>query len=101
MTVQGRDVSFVRGKMLVDGDFSSTRLVQHADFRAVSERCLSVGDQVRDILDVGPVPDNVVGNVVADMLDHAVISHNDIVQGSVVNAAMLPYASGKGECFVE
>ena len=87
--------------MLVDGDFSSARLVQHADFRAVSERCLAVGDKVSDILDVGPVPDNVVGNVVADMLDHAVISHNDIVQGSVVNAAMLPYASRKGECLVE
>ena len=52
MTVQGRDVSFVRGKMLVDGDFSSARLVQHADFRAVSERCLAVGNQVSDILNV-------------------------------------------------
>ena len=52
MTVQGRDVGFMRGKMLVDGDFSSARLVQDADFRAVSERCLSVGDQVSDILDV-------------------------------------------------
>ena len=101
MPVQRRYVGFMRGKVLMDGNFPSSRLVQHADFRAVSERSLAVGNQVSDILDVGPVPDDIVGNVVADMLDHAVISHNDIVQGSVVNAAMFPYASGKGECLVE
>ena len=101
MPVQRRYVGFMRGKVLMDGNFPSSSLVQHADFRAVSERSLAVGNQVSDILDVGPVPDDVVGNVVADMLDHAVISHDHIVQGSVVNSAMFPDASRKGENFVE
>ena len=85
----------------MDGNFTSAGFIQHADFGSVSERSLAVGNKVSDILDVGTVPDDVVGNVVADMLNHTIIPHNHIVQGRVVNPAVFSDATRKGENFVE
>ena len=85
----------------MDGNFTSAGFIQHADFGPVSERSLAVGNKVSDILDVGTVPDDVVGNVVADMLNHTIIPHNHIVQGRVVNPAVFFDATRKGEDFVE
>ena len=85
----------------MDDDFTSACLIKDIDLDSVAERCLTVGNQVRHILQIRAVADYVICNVVPDMFDHAVVSNHDIVEGSVENSAVLPDSPCQCEDFFE
>ena len=85
----------------MDGHFASASFIEDIDLYSVAESSLSVGDEVGDVFQIWAAADNVVCDVVADVLYHAVIPYYDIMQGGVVNSAMLVDASGQGKDFPE
>ena len=85
----------------MDGHFASASFIEDIDLYSVAKSGLSVGDKIGDIFQIGAAADNVVRDVVADVLYHAVIPDYDIVQGGVVYSAVLVDASGQGKDFPE
>ena len=85
----------------MDDDFTSARFIKDIDLDSIAERCFAIGNQVRHILQIRAVADDIICNVVPDMFDHAVVSYHDIVEGSVENSAVLPDSPCQCEYFFE
>ena len=85
----------------MDSHFASASFIEDIDLYSVAESGLSVGDEVGDVFQIGAVADDVVCDVVADMLYHAVVPDYDIVKCGMVNSAVLMDASGQGKDFSE
>lgn len=83
--------------MVMDGHFASASFIEDIDLYSVAESGLSVGDEVGDVFQIGAAADNVVCDVVADVLYHAVVPDYDIVKCGMVNSAVLVDASGQGK----
>lgn len=62
-----------------DNHLATSRLVQHGHFDSVSEVRLAIHDDKVAVVDDGALADRVVGDVVVDILDKAVIAHLYIV----------------------
>lgn len=101
MAVEGFEVCLVGRETVVDGDFASAGLVEYGDLYAIAEAGGSVADDNIDVLDEAVVLNVVVGDVVLDVLDAAVIADGDIVQRGMEDAGVLMDAAGHFETLLE
>ena len=101
VAVERHDIGLLGGEAVIDGDLAASGLVQDRDLDAVAERRLAVADDDIDIFDESIVPDAVIGNIIVDTLDAAVVTDLDVVQGDVVQSGMLFHASRKLELLVK
>ena len=85
----------------MDGHFAAASFIEDIDLYSVAESGLAVGDEVGDVFQIGAIADDVVCDVVADVLYHAVVPDYDIVKCGMVNSAVLVDASGQGKDFSE
>ena len=69
-------------------------LIEHAHEIALSIGGTLGGLYRRDIRDIAVITDIIIVDVVADILDQAVVADGDIAQGSITNAGMLEEAFG-------
>lgn len=93
VAVHGHHVCLVGGEVVVDGDLTSSCLVEDSYLSTVAEGGPAIHQDDIDILDEAVILDVVVGYVVLDVLYAAVVAHRDIVERGMVDARMLLYAS--------
>ena len=91
----------MRRQIVMDGDFTSSCFIQDIHFNSVAECGIAISNDVGHIFQIGAVSDNVVGDVVADMFDHTVVSDYHVVKCGVEDAAVFLDASCQGEDFSE
>ena len=81
------------GKLTVqiaeENDVSFSHLVEHAHQVALTVGCSLGGFHGRDVRDVAIIPDVVVVDEIAYVLDEAVITYGCIAQGGIVDARVL------------
>ena len=101
MTVECFEISFVSGEPVVDRDLAATRLVHHCHLYPIAETAGAVAEDDIDVLDETVVGDIVVGNIVLDVLDAAVVAYRDVVQRGIEDARVLVDAAGHLEALHE
>ena len=72
--------------MIVAQYLTPARLIEDGDLDAVAEGRLAIDEDSIDVADEGLFADGVVGDIVIDMLDAAVVADLDIVQVGVVES---------------
>jgi hypothetical protein len=93
-TVEGEDVGLMCRQAVVDGDFATAGFVEHGHFCAVAETAWAVDKNRVDIFDKSVVADGVVGDIVFDVFDVAVVANGDIMEGGVAQSGVLANATG-------
>ena len=86
MAVDRHEVGLVRRELVVAQHLTPARLIEDGDLDAVAEGRLSVDEDGIDVADEGLFADGVVGDIVIDVLDAAVVTNLDIVQVGVVES---------------
>ena len=101
MAVESLEVGLVGRHAVVDGHLAAARLVEHGHVDAVAERCRTIAEDDVHILDETVIADVVVGDIVLDVLDTAVITDGHIVERSMEDARVLVDAAGHVEALLE
>ena len=85
----------------MDGHLAAARLVQHGHLHTVAEAGGAVAKDDIDVLDEAVVGDIVVGDIVLDVFDAAVVADGDVVQRGVEDARVLVDTAGHIEALRE
>ena len=72
--------------MIVAQYLTPARLIEDRDLDAVAEGRLAIDEDGIDVADEGLFTDGVVGDIVIDVLDAAVVADLDIVQVGIVES---------------
>ena len=72
--------------MVVAQHLTPARLIEDGDLDAVAEGRLAIDEDGINVADEGLFADGVVGDIVIDVLDAAVVADLDIVQVGVVES---------------
>lgn len=97
VTVKCHDIGLVGGEFIADKHFTAACLVQHRHLYAVTELGQPVYEDNIHILDEGIVSDFIIGNIVLDILNAAVIAHCYIMECYVPQAGMFLYSARQGK----
>ena len=76
----------MRRELVVAQHLTPARLIEDGDLDAVAEGRLAIDEDGIDIADEGLFANGVVGDIVIDVLDAAVVADLDIVQVGVVES---------------
>ena len=93
VAVECHDVSQVSRQLVIDNHLTTTRLIQYRHLHPITELRYPVHQQDIHIFDKRIVPDFVIGNIILDILDTAVISYRHVMQRHVPQTGMLAYTS--------
>lgn len=88
-------------KFVTDKHFAPTSLVQDRHFHTVTEPGQSVYKNNVYILDKSIMPYFIIGNVVLDILDAAIITHRYIVKRYMPQTGMLLYSTRQSKFRME
>ena len=101
VAVHGLHVGFLRREAVVHDDFPPAAFAHDGQLHAVAEGRAGGHGQHIGVQDDAFRPDVVVGDVVMDMFDEAVVAHGGVVERGVADARPARHASGKREDFPE
>ena len=101
MAIEGLQISLMSCEAIMDGHLAAARLVQHGHLHTVAEAGGAVAKDDIDVLDEAVVGDIVVGDIVLDVFDAAVVADGDVVQRGVEDARVLVDTAGHIEALRE
>ena len=90
VAVHGHDVGQLGREPVVDGYLAAARLVEHRHLGVVAETALPFGEQQVYILYVAVVAYLIVGHIVGNVLDEAIVANRAVVQGDVAQPGVFP-----------
>ncbi len=101
VTVQRHDISLMGRKFVTDKYFAPAGLVQYRHFHTVTEPGQSVYKNNVYILNESIMPYFIIGNVVLDILDAAIITHRYIVKRYMPQTGMFLYSTRQSKFGME
>ena len=101
MAIETKHIGLVGGKAVVDRHLAATGLVQYRDLNIVSERRVPIYQDNIHVLYQRVVANTVVGDVILDVLDQAVVADLHVVQVGFSDTGMLTDATRQGKFLVE
>lgn len=101
VTVQRHDIGLMSRKFVTDKHFAPTGLVQDRHFHTVTEPGQSVYKNNVYILNESIMPYFIIGNVVLDILDAAIITHRYIVKRYMPQTGMFLYSTRQSKFRME
>jgi hypothetical protein len=99
--VHRHEVGFVCRELIIAEHLTPTGLIEDRDLYPIAEGSLPLDEDGIDVADEGLLADGVIGDIVIDMLDTAVVPHLYIVQVGIVEARMLGDAPREVEGLLE
>ena len=73
-------------KFIVDNNLATSRFVQYSNFYTIAEVGFAINDNKVAVVDYGTLANRVVGDVVVDIFDKAVVPYTYIVECGIANA---------------
>ena len=101
VAVHRHHIGDLRGEAVVDEHLAAAGLVQDRDGNAVAETAGAVRQDQVHVLQDRVVADLVVGDIVGDILDEAVVPDRHVVQGRIMHAGVLLQPAGELELPLE
>lgn len=95
MPVKSQDIGLMGREFVVNQHFTTSRLVQYGSFYSVAKLSQAVHQDDIYILNESIVSYLIVGNVVLDVLDTAIITNSHIMQGDMSQAGMFLIPPGR------
>ena len=85
VTVEREDIRQTGTQLVEDRDLTSAAFVHHRYTHAVAERAAAVHKDRVHVLDAGVAADVVIGDVVVDVVQMAVVAHFAVMQRGIVD----------------
>ena len=94
VAIEGHDVSLMGRELVVDRNFAASGLVENRNLHAVAERGLAIDHNHVHVFNERVATNLVIGYVVLNVLNTAVVAHGDVVERHVAQTGVLSDAPG-------
>ena len=97
MAIERHEISLMCRKIVVDIHFTSSCFVQNGHFYPIAETAFTVDQNDIHILDKRMIANLIIGYIVLDVFNQAIVADRHLVQGDMTQTGMFRNASGKRE----